>query len=212
MQPHCTCTHIFPWSSVWTSLAICNSWQGENIAWEGKVQGTNEMVIWERQSARCFFWEEDLGHKMKLIDDKAINSHVDAGSTVHWEKSKIYVENLEPVGNWMVTALMQWTITVWWSYKSWRDNYHVDDDHGDNDEEMRWWLWWQWWWWWSQWWWWDWDQSTWEMAGNMVLPSNFESNCDEWNDATNLPAILILNEDHPDDHPVMMMVQTMIDK
>ena len=51
-----------------------------------------------------------------------------------------------------------------------------------------------------------------EMVGNMVLPSNFESNCDEWNDATNLPAILILNEDHPDDHPVMMMVQTMIDK
>ena len=44
---------------------------------------------------------------MKRIDDKAINSHVDAGSTLYWEKSKIYVENLEPVGNWMVTALMQ---------------------------------------------------------------------------------------------------------
>ena len=44
---------------------------------------------------------------MKRIDDKAIDSHVDAGSTVYLEKSKIYVENLEPVGNWMVTALMQ---------------------------------------------------------------------------------------------------------
>ena len=103
-----TFSHEVQFGPVWPFVTLD---KGKILPGKVKVQGTNEMVIWERESARCFFWDEDLGRKMKRIDDKAINSHVDAGSTLYWEKSKIYVENLEPVGNWMVTALMQWTIT-----------------------------------------------------------------------------------------------------
>ena len=63
-----TFSHEVQFGPVWPFVTLD---KGKILLGKVKVQGTNEMVIWERESARCFFWEEYLGRKMKRIDDKA---------------------------------------------------------------------------------------------------------------------------------------------